>query len=151
VASLKALGVATVLVMSVRIRRALVGFLAVVTVLAIVAPSAFSSSSRLTGTWSGYMRPVSGATGHRHGLRIVVNASERGGSWRTGARCGGPLRLKDISDGFHHYVEELARGSTCLGGGIDCLERAGPYVYDEFQSHPGTYYDSDGTLSRVAR
>ncbi len=119
-------------------------------VLAVASSNAFSSSPRLTGSWSGSMTPGSGSTAQRHRLRIVVNASERGGSWRISARCQGPLRLKNISNGYHHYVEEVAPGATCLGGGIDCLKRVGGGLYDTFSSRPGTDADSDGTLHRSA-
>ncbi len=124
--------------------------LATVVLFAIVATGASSSGTRLTGSWSGYMHRVPGSKAPRHRLRLVVDASERGGSWRISARCRGPLRLKNISNGYHHYVEELAPDATCQGGGIDCLKRAGARLYDTFQSPPGTHYDSDGTLRRVA-
>jgi hypothetical protein len=115
------------------------------------AHTATRTSGPLTGTWIGNINPGPGSTVRRHGLRIVVDAGERGGSWRINARCGGPLRLQSISGGFHHYREELARGSTCRGGGIDCLKRAGAGLYDLFQAHFTNYnYYSDGTLNRVA-
>lgn len=136
--------------MPVRIRIAFAGLLVIAMLVAIVAASASSSSPRLTGTWSGYMNPVAKSEAQRHRLRLVVNASETGGSWRVSAHCRGPLKLQSISGGFHHYVEKLAPGARCLGGGVDCLKRAGAGLYDTFTSHPGTPYASDGTLRRVA-
>jgi hypothetical protein len=136
--------------MRVRLRTALVALLPIVILLTIVATSASSSRARLTGSWSGYMNRTAGSEVKRHRLWLVVNASERGGSWKISARCHGPLKLKDISNGYHHYVEKLAPGANCLGGGIDCLKRVGAGLYDTFQSHPGTSYNSDGTLHRVA-
>jgi len=135
--------------MWVRLRKVSIALLSIAVVLAVVAASAFSSGGPLTGTWSGYINRAAGGATQRHHLRLVVNASERGGSWRVSASCSGTLRLQSISNGFHHYVEKLARGSTCLGGGVDCLERAGAGLYDEFQPQPGTNYTSATTLTRV--
>jgi len=136
--------------MSVRLRLAVVAFLWVVTALAIAAPSAFSSGGALTGTWSGSISRSLSGTGQRRHLEVVINANERGGSWKVSASCRGPLKLQSISDGFHHYLEKLARGSTCLGGGVDCLERAGAELYDEFQPAPTTSgYTSEAILRRV--
>jgi hypothetical protein len=128
---------------------------ALAVIVAVLVTAAVSSASSkhgsLTGTWSGYMNRAYGAGTQtkRHRLTIVVNASERGGSWKVSNSCRGPLKLQSISDGFHHYTEELTKGSKCAGGGVDCLERAGAALYDEFQSAPGTQYVSDGTLRRV--
>ena len=132
-----------------RFPKVLVAILASLVLVAIMATGASSHSGPLTGTWSGFMRQGSGSTAPRHHLRLVVNASERGGSWRISARCLGSLRLKNISNGYHHYIEVLAPGATCRGGGIDCLKRVGAGLYDTFQSPPGTKYDNDGTLRRV--
>jgi hypothetical protein len=103
----------------------------------------------LTGTWSGY---ITGQTDHgakRRHIVIVVNARETGGSWKLSATCHGSLTLESISNGYHHYLRKLARGSTCAGGDIDCLERVGANVYDAVTSHLGGAYDSGGTLRRV--
>jgi hypothetical protein len=78
-----------------------------------------------------------------------VNAKQTGGHWRLGARCEGPLTLDSISNGYHHYLRHVARGSTCKGGDIDCLKRVGANVYDAVASHRGGAYDESGTLRRV--
>jgi hypothetical protein len=133
-------------------RSSMVALAVMVAVLTTTAVSSASSKGgALTGTWSGYLNRAYGASNQvkRHRLTIVVNASERGGSWKISNSCRGPLKLQSISGGFHHYTEDLARGATCAGGGVDCLERSGAAVYDEFQSAPGTEYVSDGTLRRV--
>ncbi len=129
---------------------AAVAVIAAVVLIAIVTTEAYSSSGSLRGTWTGHMSPNPGSKVRRHQLRLFVNASERGGTWRITARCRGPLKLKNISNGYHHYVEELAPGATCLGGGVDCLKRVGAGLYDTFTSRPGTHYDSEGTFRRVA-
>jgi hypothetical protein len=134
--------------MSIQLRKVLPALLAVLALVAIVATDAYSRGGPLTGTWIGHMNPR-GGNGRRHQLRLFVNASERGGSWRISARCRGPLKLKNISNGYHHYVERLAPGATCLGGGVDCLKRVGAGLYDTFQSHAGSDYNSDGTLRRA--
>lgn len=91
--------------------------------------------------------PGSGV-GRQH-IRITVNATETGGSWTIGAACHGPLKLDSISNGYHHYLRKLARGSMCKGGDIDCLKRVGASVYDAVTSHRGGEYDMSGTLHRV--
>jgi hypothetical protein len=136
--------------MSVQLRRALVALLASQVLVAIVATGAYSSGGPLAGHWSGHMNPRPGSKVRGHRLWLFVDASERGGSWRISTSCRGPLRLQNISNGYHHYVEGLAPGATCLGGGIDCIKRIGAGLYDTFQSHAGSEYDSDGTLRRVA-
>jgi hypothetical protein len=91
--------------------------------------------------------PGSGV-GREH-IRITVNAMETGGTWTIGAACFGPLKLDSISNGYHHYLRKLARGSTCKGGDIDCLKRVGANAYDAVTSHMGGEYDMSGTLHRV--
>ncbi len=118
----------------------------------IATAQASSQGGRLTGSWTGSIERIVGGTGQRRHLMIVVDASERGGSWRVDATCRGQLRLKNISNGYHHYIEVRSRGATCRGGGIDCLKRVGAGVYDEFQPQPATSgYFSSATLHRVAR
>jgi hypothetical protein len=80
---------------------------------------------------------------------IVVNARETGGSWSLSATCHGPLTLKNISNGYHHYLRKLAPGATCAGGDVDCLKRAGANVYDAVTSHLGSGHDLSGTLRRA--
>jgi hypothetical protein len=103
----------------------------------------------LTGTWSGYITGQANSGVKRQRIVIVVNAKETGGSWELSATCHGPLTLDSISYGYHHYLRKLARGSTCAGGDVDCLKRAGANVYDAVTSHLGGAYDSSGTLRRV--
>lgn len=126
--------------------------LAVVASVAMSAVAAFGKPSHggpLTGTWSGYIGGQSGSGVKRHHMTIVVNARETGGTWRISAACHGPLTLDSISGGYHHYLRKLARGSTCAGGDIDCLKRAGADVYDAVTSHIGGEYDTSGTLRRL--
>lgn len=115
------------------------------------AAQASSSAGPLTGSWSGSIKRGPYGRGHPQHLLIAVDASERGGSWEVSATCRGSLRLKDVSNGYHHYIEELSRGATCLGGGIDCLRRVGAHVEDLFQPEPATsgYYAS-ASLRRLA-
>jgi hypothetical protein len=127
--------------------------LAVVVVVAASAFVAFGKTARggpLTGTWSGYIAGAPGSGIKRQHIRIVVNAREKGGSWRISAACHGPLTLDSISNGYHHYLRKLARGTSCaLGGDIDCLKRVGANVYDAVTSHDGGEYNISGTLRRV--
>lgn len=126
--------------------------LAVTGIFAATAAGAFSSTTHhgpLTGTWSGVIAGQPGSGIGRQHIRITVNARETGGSWRLSAGCHGPLKLDSISNGYHHYGRELAPGSTCGGGDIDCLKRAGANVYDAVTSHRGGEYDEAGTLHRV--
>jgi hypothetical protein len=123
-------------------------------VVAICAVTAVAAVGRthggpLTGTWSGYITGQANSGVKRHHIVIVVNANETGGSWELSAMCHGPLTLDSISNGYHHYLRKLARGSTCGGGDIDCLKRAGANLYDAVTSHLGGAYDSSGTLRRV--
>jgi hypothetical protein len=129
-----------------------VALLVISLAVALAATAAIASSSRdtLTGTWSGSIERGPGGSAHRQHVLIVVDRSERGGSWKVNRSCGGRLRLKDISNGYHHYIEELSAGATCLGGGIDCLKRIGAGLYDEFQPQPATHaYYNSATFHRV--
>jgi hypothetical protein len=116
---------------------------------AIVAFGKALQHGKLTGTWSGYIAGDPGSEVQRVHIRIVVNAAQTGGSWKISATCHGPLTLDSISNGYHHYLRKPAPGSTCAGGDIDCLKRAGANVYDAVTSHKGGEYDSSGTLRRV--
>ena len=123
--------------------------LAVVACCATTAVTALARTPRpgpLSGTWSGY---ITGSGAARKHITISINAAETGGSWRISATCAGPLRLDSISSGYHHYLRKLARGSTCAGGDIDCLKRAGANIYDSVTSHLGGAWDVSGTLRRV--
>lgn len=118
----------------------------------MTAGGALSRATRggpLTGTWSGFISgQLNGGVVRQH-IRITVNRQETGGSWRLSATCHGPLTLDSISNGYHHYRREPAAGSTCAGGDIDCLKRAGANVYDAVTSHRGGQYDEGGTLHRL--
>jgi hypothetical protein len=119
---------------------------------AVTSAGALSSTNQggpLTGTWSGFLTGAPGSGLQRQHIRIVVNARQTGGSWRLSASCNGPLTLDSISNGYHHYLRKVARGSTCAGGDIDCLKRAGAGIYDAVTSHRGGEYDLTGTLRRV--
>lgn len=121
----------------------------VVSIFAVTAATGLAGTThggRLTGTWSGY---INGAK--RQHIVVVVNAKETGGSWKLSPRCYGPLKLQDISGGYHHYVREHGRGSTCSGGDVDCLKPAGVNVYDSVTSHLGGYWNQWGTLRRVRK
>jgi len=114
-----------------------------------VAVGTAATGGPLTGTWSGYIVADSHNAVKPIHIQIVVNAKETGGSWRISAACRGLLTLDSVSNGYHHFLRKLARGSTCAGGDIDCLKRAGANVDDLVTSHLGGEYDSAGTLSRV--
>jgi len=123
--------------------------LALASTVAATAGGALGSPARsgpLTGTWSGF---IAGSGVKRQHILITVNAKESGGSWKLSNTCQGPLTLDSISNGYHHYRRRLAHGSTCKGGDIDCLKRAGANVYDAVTSHRGGEYDVTGTLHRV--
>jgi len=133
--------------MSFRRKSLLSAVLASGILLAILAPDAFSQGGPLTGNWTG---SVSGSGVNRPVLRIVITDSETGGSWAVSTSCHGALKLKDISNGYHHYTELLASGVTCQGGGVDCLKLEGSGLYDLFQPVPSEGYLADGTLHRIA-
>ena len=129
------------------------GFLALVVAAAFLATAvtAVGSTSHggpLTGTWSGFIAGQPGTGANRQRILIIVNAKQNGGSWKLSDTCQGPLTLDSISNGYHHYLRKLARGSTCSGGDIDCLKRVGADVYDAVTSHRGGEYDASGTLHR---
>jgi hypothetical protein len=127
--------------------------LAIAAVLAatpVAAVAKSSSGGPLTGTWTGTIKSTGGTPITPFQIRISVNAKETGGSWWISATCHGPLTLESISYGYHHYTRHLASGSTCAGGDIDCLKRAGANMYDAVTSHLGGAYDIAGTLRRVS-
>lgn len=97
----------------------------------------------LTGTWVG---ELTGQVGTGVRIVIVVDASERGGSWKLSQTCHGPLTVDSISGGYHHYRRIVSRGTTCAGGDVDCLKRVGANLYDTVSSHSGGF---SGTLRRL--
>src|SRR5690349_5440979 len=79
----------------------------------------------LTGTWTGVLSGSAGGGVLRERIVVVVNANERGGSWRINASCRGELTLDSISGGYHHYRRRVVSTASCRGGDIDCLMRVG--------------------------
>jgi hypothetical protein len=130
-------------------RRLLPVVVAVVCAVTAVGALARTHGGPLTGKWSGYIAGQPGSGVKRQHIIVTVNASETGGSWKLSATCHGPLKLESVSGGYHHYIRKRGRGSTCAGGDVDCLKRAGANVYDAVTSHLGGEYDSSGTLRRV--
>jgi hypothetical protein len=130
-------------------RLVLLAIAATVAVSVTAALGKSSHSGPLTGTWSGDLVGNPGSGVKRHHIRIVVNAKETGGSWTISATCHGPLTLESISNGYHHYLQKLARDATCAGGDVDCLKRVGANVYDAVTAHQGGEYDSYGTLRPI--
>jgi hypothetical protein len=126
--------------------------LVVVVVLAGTTAAAGSAATAraphgpLTGKWKGVL--TDGTQKER--ITITVNGRETHGTWKVNASCHGRLTLKSISNGYHHYRRHRARGSTCAGGDIDCLERTGAKVADSVTPRPNGWSRS-GTLHRVRR
>lgn len=79
---------------------------------------------------------------------VVIDPGERRGTWRTSSTCAGTLRLKDISDGYHHYYRVAGAHPGCAAPGIDCLKRSGAQMVDVFVPNAGGR-DIDGTFRRV--
>jgi hypothetical protein len=79
---------------------------------------------------------------------MVVFRGERTGTWRLNARCAGTLRLKDISNGYHHYYRVPGSNRGCVALGVDCLEREGAHMVDVFVSTSGAA-DTTGQFRRV--
>jgi hypothetical protein len=123
----------------------------VVVALALLVPSgALASGGTLSGTWNGTLEHAMKADKlQRVHLTVVINASERGGSWYAGSSCHGTLTLEGISWGFHHYTEHLAAGSTCIGGAVDCLKRVGANIYDTVTPPSTVSYNANSTLHRL--
>ena len=102
----------------------------------------------LTGTWTGVLSGSARGGVRRERIVIVVNANERGGSWRISATCRGGLTLDSVSGGYHHYRRRVLSGASCLGGDIDCLKRVDATIFDSVTPHPGG--DAlNGTLRRA--
>ena len=79
---------------------------------------------------------------------IVVDRGEKAGTWQIGPSCAGPLRLKNISNGFHHYYRVQTANAGCAPPGVDCLERSGAQMTDVFMPNSGK--DVSYTMRRVA-
>ena len=101
----------------------------------------------IVGTWSGMVSsPRSQGSSQR--FVIVVDRGEQAGTWQIGQGCAGTLRLKNISDGFHHYYRVGTANAGCAPPGIDCLERSGSQMEDVFMPNSGK--DVPYMLRRVA-
>lgn len=122
---------------------------AAICVFAATGAAARTHAGPLTGTWSGYINGQINSGVKRHRIVIVVNANETGGSWEISGACHGPLTLESISYGYHHYLQKLARGSTCGARDIDCLKPAGANVYDAVSPRLNAAYVASGTLRRI--
>lgn len=114
----------------------------------VAVPASSSSSARVSGTWKGTMTPSTGSHAKRHFVTVSDNSAERAGTFYLSATCQGTLKLKDISNGFHHFTEIPAKGSSCRGGAEDCLKRVGHQVLDVYVSPPGRKDNSSGLLVR---
>ena len=90
----------------------------------------------LVGTWSHPMAPAASVAPSQRFV-IVVDRSEQAGTWQMGPNCSGTLRLKDISNGFHHYYRVAGTNAGCAPPGIDCLERSGDGMTDVFTPNSG--------------
>jgi hypothetical protein len=95
------------------------------------------STSSIVGTWSGYITPFPGSSASRQRFTIVVARGERAGTWKIGSRCGGTLRLQDISYGYHHYYRLAGANAGCAAVGVDCLKRVGAQMVDAFVPNSG--------------
>lgn len=112
-------------------------------------PHSAGASARVSGTWAGTMTPSDGSNAQRHFVRVSDDRAEETGTFYLSATCQGTLKLKDISHGFHHFTEIPSKGSTCRGGGEDCLKPYGKQVLDVYVSPPGTKDNSSGILNRA--
>lgn len=101
----------------------------------------------LAGTWSGLMSSP-GSQGSSQRFVIVVDRGEREGTWQIGPSCAGTLRLKNISNGFHHYFRVAGAKADCAPPGIDCLARSGKHMVDLFMPYSGK--DVSYTMRRLA-
>ncbi len=105
-------------------------------------------ATSIVGTWSGHLTLPPGTHASRQRFMIVIDPGERRGTWRTSSTCAGPLRLKDISSGYHHYYRVAGAHPGCAAPGIDCLKRSGARMVDVFVPNAGGS-DIDGTFRRV--
>jgi hypothetical protein len=101
-----------------------------------VAAAPPAKSKSIVGKWNGLLIPVDG-TPSQH-FTMVVYRGERAGTWRLNATCHGKLRLKDISDGYHHYYRMAGANPGCVVLGIDCFERDGARMADAFVPYKST-------------
>ena len=111
--------------------------------IAVAAASAGASSVSLVGSWKGYLT----TSGKRVSFSVTVRRGERSGTWKLGTGCSGALKLKDISDGYHHYYRVAGKNAGCSVPGVDCVKRAGSGLFDWFVPNAGGNGDT-GTLHR---
>lgn len=102
----------------------------------------------IVGTWIGHLTQSPAGHTSRGEFIVGVDRGERAGTWRIGSSCTGTLRLKDISNGYHHYYRVRGANSRCAPAGIDCLKRVGADMVDEFVSNSGTA-NSTVTFRRI--
>jgi hypothetical protein len=98
----------------------------------ISSVDAAPSAKSLVGTWSGFLTQVGGGHPARQHFTMVVYRGERAGTWRLNAHCSGKLRLKDISNGYHHYYRMAGANPGCIVLGVDCFQRDGARMEDAF-------------------
>jgi hypothetical protein len=98
----------------------------------IVIASVNADQASIVGKWSGQLAAPPGSHQARQHFTFVVYKGERRGTWRVGPRCSGTLRLKDISNGYHHYYRLTSKNPGCVAHGIDCFKRAGAKMLDVF-------------------
>jgi hypothetical protein len=107
--------------------------------------SAAGSSTSLVGSWKGQLE----TPGDRVSFQVKVNKGQRTGTWRTSSTCSGTLRLKNISDGYHHYYRDAGKNRGCAAPGVDCLKRQGAKVLDWFDESGGGNISYVGTFRRT--
>jgi hypothetical protein len=110
---------------------------------------AAASPTSIVGSWSGQLKPLGTSRAPRRHFSFVVYRGERNGRWRAGPQCAGTLRLKDISNGYHHYYRVAGKNPGCAAPGVDCLKRAGAQMVDVFVSNSGTK-NTTGDFRRVS-
>jgi hypothetical protein len=107
--------------------------------------SADSSATSLVGSWKGTLE----TPGDRLSFQVKVSKGQRTGTWRTSSTCSGTLRLKNISDGYHHYYRVAGKDRGCAAPGVDCLKRQGAKVLDWFDESGGSNVSYVGKFRRV--
>lgn len=115
--------------------------------LAVAGPAGAAAPTSIVGTWSGQLTSSSGGLASARRFTFVVYPGERRGTWQTSSTCAGTLRLKNISDGYHHFYRVAGAHRGCVAPGVDCLRRDGARMDDEFTSNSGKA-DASGTFRR---
>ena len=104
----------------------------------------------LTGTWRGVLTGTVNGEPNQERITISINGRQTRGTWKVNASCRGTLTLDSISNGYHHYRRHRAAGTTCAGGDVDCLKRAGAKVEDSVTPRPNGW-GRTGMLHRIRR